>query len=301
MTKILLTLAVLAVGAGMGTYLWITIRANRQVHAGRDRDWTRAAAGSDITANPTLLKLSRPFASLPSVYDENSALYKAVQERLVAAGGLFGGSAEVFLAVQTLGVVAGTAGLLLALGDLIPLLLAVPFGLIMLVGPYAVLDSRSKRRTVAVTMALPEYAELLQIPIGAGKGVLQALNFLSSPDERERRVSGVVSDEVAAMLANIKTRAVSEEEAFVMAGERLATPEAKVFFNTLLQAHLRGAQLSDNIAKQAASLRVTEFQRQRAVAKQMPVKLVVVFALFFLPFLFSIVLLPVVFSLRGLT
>jgi Flp pilus assembly protein TadB len=299
--KVLLSLLILGVIVALGIYLWRTITANRPKHSGREKDWERAAGGGDITSNPALLKIARPFASLPAVYDENSALYRAVQERLVAAGGLFGGSAEVFLAVQSVGVVAGLVALLLALGDLIPLLLAIPFTLIVLVGPYTVLDSRSKRRTVAVTKALPEYAELLQIPIGAGKGVLQSLTFLSSPDSTQRRVNNIVSDEVAAMLANIKTRAVSEEEAFVLAGERLATPEAKVFFNTLLQAHLRGAQLADNIAKQAASLRVTEFQRQRADAKRMPVKLVVVFAVFFLPFLFTIVLLPVVFSLRGLT
>lgn len=282
MTTLLAILLFLAV---FGAVAFIVKRGDGGAakHAHIDDDvWEAARSSVEGTPLQPLLTLGKPFDNVPMVWDENSTLHSYIEKKLLGAGGVFGGSVQVFLSVQIGALLVSAVAMFLGFAGIIPLIVAAPIALIFAVAPFGQVDSLAKRRTDEITRTLPEFAELLLMPLNSGLAVIPALEFCST------RVQGPVAQEVRNMLVLIRTRAMTDVEAFAYAGARLATPEAKAFFNALLAAHLEGVRVVANIQAQADGLRTQMYQKRRADAKKLPVKLIMVFGVFFLPLLFII-------------
>lgn len=254
--------------------------------------WKTAIATENSAIGRILLNVSRPVSRIPALYDQvPTRQYKALQSKLLAAD-VFNSDIEVFIAVQAGAAIVGVAAFICAVLMKSWLGLGVGgFGAAIALYPYNIISKKAKAKDLAVSQGLPEFAELLQMPLSAGMGILPALKFTAS------RLEGPVADEVRNLDTILSTNRTQEAQAFVYAGERLGTPEAKAFFGALLQAQVEGSKIIENLASQAQSLRVAAFQRQRAEIKKLPVRMVVMFGLHLLPLLFVVALIPTVYAL----
>lgn len=257
--------------------------------------WQRAVDQEASAVGRILVRVSRPMMSSRLVADTAaSPAYRAISQRLSSSQGAFAGSVEVFLAVQAfcvfLSMVIVATSIILRPDTWIFIALLV-FAAALTAYPFNVLKSKSSKLAEAVSTGLPEFAELLQMPLSTGMGVLPALTFTSE------RLSGPVAAEVRRMLQVINSRSLPEADAFRLAAARLGTPEAQAFFNSCMQAHLEGTGLMGTLGRQAEALRFSAYQAARAKAKRLPVSLVLIMALHFIPTLLVIVLIPGAISL----
>lgn len=263
----------------------IAVRDNKspsQAQAAFDRARVTEADG----LSRFFLDASRPLAGLPVVNDRESSLFQLVESKIYAAGGAYGGSPQVFMAVQTFAALVGMIFMLLAFAGVTQKLLAVQgmFGLfvamipaiLVTIFPWYSIDRRARVRQEQISAGLPEFAELLQMPLTAGQTIMAALEFTC------QHTTGPVSEEAANVVLMSRTRKVPDAEAFAIAGKRLATPEAEAFFDALMQAHVEGSRVVETLSRQAEALRTAQYQRQREKLKKVPVKLIVIFAMFLL-------------------
>lgn len=252
--------------------------------------WDRALRNEESQVARMLLSVSRPIGTLPQVtLQSESSLYKMLRLKLNSGGNLYGGSVEVFLSVQVTAVLIAVGGLLSAilLQAAGPVLAASAlFAVAFVALPYNRISTAAKERVEAVTAALPEFAELLMMPVTSGYSILPALDFTAT------RLEGPVASEVRMLLQVLSSRAASEHQAFIDAGERLGTPAAVTFFTTLYQSYADGTRIADTMKGQAEQLRKQAFERTRAKLKALPNKLVIIMGLHLIPFLFAVVLLP---------
>lgn len=282
---------------GVSIYAVSTYRKAVKSDSGQseiDAAFDEAEASSDGITR-LLVRTARPFASLPVVHDQKSGpAGRWIQEQLLLSGDKFSGSVEVFIAVQTVAVLISMLSAGLAAAGAVPWFIAAA-GVLAAGLPVNTVMKASKSRTAEISAKLPEFAELLQMPLSAGNGVLTSLDFCA------QRLRGVIADEVSNLLILIRTRSMTEAEAFVVCGERLGTSEAKAFFTTLLQAHLEGAKVVESIAAQADSLRKLHFERRRAEVKKLPVKFVFIFAAHMITSMMMLALAPAIASLTDIT
>lgn len=263
-------------------------RADRRSAA--DQDFAAAAASEDSLVGRWMLRLGQPLSGLDVTNPApETPAYEALRYKLAAAGGMYAGSPVVFLSVQIACVALATliAGILLVTGV---------SWLIMLVGlviagalayyPWQKVSETARKRMDAVNASLPEFAELLLMPLTSGYGILPALDFTAA------RLPGPVSQEVQLLLTVINNRSVDERDAFDEAGRRLGTPQAQAFFTTLAQSYLEGTPAAEAIRGQAEQLRKLSYERTREKIKTLPNKLVVIMGLHLMPILFAVVLLP---------
>jgi Flp pilus assembly protein TadB len=277
-------------------YWWVTAPASRRP----DADTAQERFADYSPTSPLLSGLSRiarPVARTRAVADLSSTPMLRVFAAKVEASGLFGRSTEVFLAYQVAAVLVAVVVGLLALFAA-PDFLARAFLSLFAVGvgawPYDKVRREAARRAEEATQRLPEFVELLLINISSGKGVQQALEATAP------LVDGVVSDAARWLLDNLAARTMSEAEAYSQAGKRIGSPDAIAFFNSLYQAQVQGAQVTDNLRRQADSLRVKAHQERRAKIKRVPVKMIVAFAIHLLPLLFVLVMIPLLVGLGNL-
>lgn len=265
---------------------------------GQDAAWEAARAGESSEVMRTMLRMARPFSALPQAHPgKETTLYRALHKKLVGSGGAFGGSIEVFMSMQMLALLISTSGIAMALasgtsGMLlgVALLIAVAFAAM----PYNRLASAYKDRAAAVLSALPDFAELMLMPVSSGYSILPAVDFTA------KRLEGPVAFEARRMLDSVTHRTASEKDAFIDAGERLGGGAAATFFNSLYRSYEDGTQISDNIQSQAEQLRIKVYEDTRAKIKALPNKLVFIMGLHLLPFLFAVVLLPTFMALTAL-
>ncbi len=257
--------------------------------------WERARAGEPSSVGKALIGAGQRVSQSNLVQRESASnAYRSLQRKLLIAD-IYGSSVEVFLSVQIAALfVAGMmlAGTAFLAGDsgAIPVAAGIVTASAVAALPWNNVSKRAKARQAAVLETLPDFAELLQMSLVSGMGVLPALVFTAE------RISGPVSDEVLSMTRFIENNPMLEAEAFVMTGERLGTPEAKAFFAALMQSQIDGSRVSATLARQAEALRKKSYERARAEAKKLPVKLVLMMGLHFLPLLFVLALLPVFLS-----
>lgn len=256
--------------------------------------FSRARNQTNSWLDQKLLSISQPLAKSDAVQQARSSSFgRHIHELLLAAGGnVLGGSTEVFFATQLVAtLVAGGLVMATFFGVMSPLI-GLTVAAMAIYYPYNKVKHAATTRRDEVTEQLPEFADLLQMPLTAGNPVLSSLKFTAD------RTEGPVSQEVQRMLKAIRSRRMTEAEAFEYAAKRLGTPEARSFFTALLQAQLEGSRVIDNLKGQAEALRTVQYQRKRSEAKKMPVKLILMMAMHFLPLLFIVALIP---AMVGLT
>jgi Flp pilus assembly protein TadB len=281
--------------------LLVTIMTLVSLARGRSREetdtqsqsWARAVQSENSIIGRVLLGVSRPLARMPRLYDQiPTRQYQALQSKVFASNS-FGSDAEVFIAVQAGALFLGVAiviASMLALHGLLMICFVV-IGLALGVYPYNLLSKRAAKRSKEVSFALPEFAELLQMPLSFGTGIMASLRFTAD------RLDGPVAEEVRNLESLLNSGSADETEAFTLAGERLGTPEARSFFQALLQSQLEGSRVADIVAAQAESLRQSIYQRQRTDIKKLPIKMVIMFGIHFLPLLFIVALVPTAYAL----
>lgn len=241
--------------------------------------------------------LSQRFASGPLVAGalKSPDAFESL-ERDIRLGNSFGRSLEVYLSVQLSALIAGSFLLLLALGQgassqQSTILLAT--GGIVAYLPYYRVQSQATKKEEEMLRHLPRFADLMVMVLGT-LSVPQAISYAASKD------SGPVADEMSSLVSMLSSRAMDDREAFKRAADRLGTTYGKDFVNTLAAAYIDGTASVDSIRKQTAGLRTLQFQSRRAYTKRMPVRMVGVFALHFLPLLLILAFIPVFFSLSGI-
>jgi Flp pilus assembly protein TadB len=290
----ILALAIIAIAAIAAAFLAADGRRGADPTPEQMRAWEDAVANEQSAVGRILLNVARPFSRSTILATEAATPQWRSLQRKLHASGAFGSNVEIFLAVQV------AAGLFAAMSVAFAAAnssskLAVGAGLLLaggLVGiPWNSVSKGAKRRTEAVLDNLPDFAELLLMPLAAGMGIPPALRFTAE------RIPGPVANEVIRMLDQIRVNPLEEEKSFVQAGERLGVPEARAFFVALLQAHIQGASVVANLARQAEALRTTAFQRKRSALKRLPIKLVLIIALHLLPLMFILGILPAIISL----
>lgn len=244
-----------------------------------------------------LNRLARPAVRTQLVADmSRNPMLRTFHTRLVASG-MYSRSLEVYLAYQVAAVVVAgvllVSALLLGSDTLTRLVLGIG-GLGLAYWPYDRVNRAARDASEEASQALPEFVELLLIPLSSGMSIEASLAFTA------RQTTGVVADGVQWLLETLASRTMPETEAYAAAGRRIGGTEAASFFSALYQSQIQGVQIIEPLRKQANSLRVRRYQEQRAKIKRIPVKLIVAFAMHLLPLLFIIVMVPLLYSLAQL-
>lgn len=262
-----------------------------------ERGFQAAASQFDGPLDAGLLKLARPVASTRAVQEakQNPAI-RSLEER-VRLSDSYGGSLEVFVSVQLVSLLIASAMMLgvvgLQLQGMQRILGLVVAGAVAF-QPWNRVSGKAKARTIAVNEDLPMFVDLFLMPLASGLSLESALRFTID------YTNGPVAQQVRWLLETLQARTMTDELAFREAGRRLGTPEAAAFFTALGQAHIEGSKVVDTLHKQAEGLRIQSHQLRRARIKRIPVKMIVAFALHFLPLLFMLTMVPLLVGLQGL-
>ena len=287
----LLVLAVLAVSVA---FLSNDSKKNGPLSEPRQQVWASAVSNERSAVGRILLNVARPLSRTSLIQREAATPQWRSLQRKLNASGTFNGDVEVFLAVQVAcGMIAllAIAAAVASSDSSLNLVTGLLFGAAIAAYPWNIVSKSATKRTSAVLDNLPDFAELLQMPLSAGMGIPPALKFTAE------RLPGPVSDEVHRMLDQIRVNPTEESAIFIATGERLGVPEARSFFTALLQSHVEGASVSANLSRQAEILRAAAYQRRRSMLKRLPIKLVLIIGMHFLPLLFILGLLPTFLSL----
>lgn len=289
--------ALLLAAAGVACATWVVLasrseQARRAAERTSDRTWDQAIANADGVER-VLIKGGRHFAGIGDAVDSSGAVGRFIEAKLLAAGGRYGSNKDIFFAVQAVTVIIGAAIVAFAGLGLFPMFLGLA-GPIIAGLPYMELSSTAQKRAAQINAGLPEFADLLSMPLSVGRPVIPALTITAE------RTEGPVSEEVTNMLALIHSHALTETEAFRLAGERLGTPEAKAFFNVLSQGQTEGAKVIENLESQAEALRTAWYQERRAHIKKLPPRMIVVFGIHFIPVLLLFAIFPVAIAIMEL-
>jgi Flp pilus assembly protein TadB len=254
------------------------------------------SAQGPITAG--IARIARPVAGTKAVAElSRTSMLRPISDNLKATG-MYGSDLSVFIAYQIAAVFIGTMLCALALAAGQSGILRLTFGLIGVAvagWPYNQVTQAAKKSAAAAEEQLPDFAELLQMSLVTGMSVNAALEFTASQFQ-----DGPVAREVRWLLDTLTLRSMGTEDAYREAGLRIGSAEAVAFFNALGQAELGGTKVVESIGRQAESLRLKAHQNRRAEIKKIPVKLVIAFAVHFLPLIFVVTMLPLVSSLGNL-
>jgi tight adherence protein C len=148
------------------------------------------------------------------------------------------------------------------------------------------IESRLAARRMRMTMELPTILDMLTIAASAGLALEQALVEVS------RQSEGIVARELQRASREMALGQCTLVEALQSMAERNAVPELTSIVDHLRAVHDQGLPLVQSLAAQAEALR--ERQRIRIVEEggKASVRMVLPVALFILPVLFVIVLVP---------
>lgn len=273
----------------LGYFVYLT-----WIEMARDENDTTRREG--LPTSGALSRMANQISQTTSVKAASkSPLLNSVREKVVSSGA-FSGSFEAYLSSQLAAFILGGGLLVLCATGAFrgPLRIAALFvGIGVSFWPYNTATKNAGKKAERTAAELPEFVEMLQIPLASGMSVEQALRFTC------RFTEGPVRAEVQWLLDTLQARTMNDAEAFVEAGRRLGTAEATAFFSTLGQAHIEGTRVSETLQRQAESLRNQYHQIRRARMKKMPLTLIVAFAIHFLPFLFVLVIVPLMQGLQG--
>lgn len=297
--RVALTIVVLLAIALIASQVIAASGRKRDVRAYESNDpWARARADSNSAVGRVLLGVAQPLSGTPLVAGlHETRPYEWAHKQVLASGGHYGGSPEVFLATQALciGVAAAVlaAGLVFAQGGL---LLMLTIGALMIAAyPYTKLTDAVRKRTLLVSIDLPAFVDLLTMTLISGIGIVSAMETVSKQHQ------GPVGAEVRALTSMMRARPGRDLDDFKDCGNRLGTPEARSFFENLGRAHVDGGSVVETLAVAAQALRVKLHHQMRENNKKLPVKLVLIIGMHLFPMLFIVALLPALISLQGLT
>jgi len=239
-----------------------------------------------------LASAGRPVASTKIVKDLNGTKTYNFIKHKIQLGDTFQSSVEVFVSIQMAALFFGMGFLLFALIGNPPTfvkLFTILFGIVIGFWPISEMYTESQKRSAMIAAELPEFTELL-LMVAPSMSIPAALAFTSE------RSKGVVSMEISELVKTLTTRSMPENEAFQLTARRLATIDARQFMAILENGYIQGSRVVEQLTSLGEQMRRADFQRRRAYAKKLPVKLVIIFAAHFIPFLIGLAFLPVVYG-----
>lgn len=160
--------------------------------------------------------------------------------------------------------------------------------------PDAELERRLATHRTLVVMELPVLLDMLTIAVSAGLAMEQALSLVA------RQSQGVVAQSLQHAVREMALGQSTVIEALAAMADRNAVPELTSFVGQLRAAHEQGIPLVQTLSAQAEALR--EGKRLRIVEEgsKATVRMILPVALFILPVLFVVLLLPATVELMHL-
>ena len=250
-------------------------------------DYEMQAPFMDRFIRPLLLGIARGFSRLTP-----SSSLDGIQKRLLGAG--LQGQTQVsdFVGMKGMGAVFGLlfAGLLAfamrpALGGII--ILALLFGFLGYIAPDLWLRSKTDRRKLEITNALPDTIDLLTISVEAGLGFDQAMGRIVS------KSNNTLSREFGRVLQQMRL-GVPRRDALRQMADRTGVEDVSQFVGAIVQAEQLGASVGRVLRVQSAEMRVRRRQRAQKLAQQAPIKMLFPMAFLILPSIFVVVLGPAI-------
>ena len=225
---------------------------------------------------------------------------EGVRQKFVYAGSANPDNVDRFLALRVASValipVAFVVVFFLAPVDgLLQLLLFLLVGVVLVLGPDAVLNRRVEARQHQVQVKLPDILDLLVISVEAGLGFEQAL------DRTVHAVPGPLSEEFSRVLGEVRAGSSRADALRALEG-RTNVAEVRSFVLAIRQADTCGVSIGRVLRSQADEMRVKRRQLAQEKAQKAPVKMLIPMVFCIFPALFVIVLGPAVINIaRNLT
>ena len=167
-----------------------------------------------------------------------------------------------------------------------PILLIIPLCIGFLY-PDIWLNTRIKKRQMAILRDLPHVIDLLNICVEAGLDFMLAVNRVI----REFRPCDLIWElRILVQEMNIGS---SRRQALKNLSYRVNSPTVTSFVRTLLQADRMGTSIGEALRIQSEEIRFRRFQRGEEMALKAPIKLLLPLLLFILPVVLIIVAGPI--------
>lgn len=207
-------------------------------------------------------------------------------------------SAEEFLALRAIGLLAGIGMLILVVAgptadggqQLAAAALALVLGLF---APPVLLAGRRERYVKEIQRQLPDALDLLAISVEAGVGLESALQIVTA------NVESGLGYELDHTLREMKL-GLTRRESLHNLRDRVDVPELSSFIGSLLQADALGMPLSRVLRSQAEEMRTKRQQAAREAASKLPVKMLIPMLFFIMPAIFVVTIGPAALQMLGL-
>lgn len=160
------------------------------------------------------------------------------------------------------------------------LVIVAAFGFVL---PDFWLRSQVAKRQKAITKALPDVIDLLNLAVGAGLDFMLALGKVL-----ERSKPNPLIEELREVYQETKV-GKTKTEALKAMSRRINLPDVSSFVRTLVQAERMGTSISDVLTIQSEQARMWRFQLAERQALKAPIKLLLPLIIFILPVVMIIV------------
>ena len=250
-------------------------------------DYEMQAPFRERFIRPFLAGMARFFARLtPSSSLDNT------HKRLQAAGMQGRMQVSDFVGLKGMGLVVGLGLTFLLAITLHPalaggLLLAALLAVLGYFAPDLWLRSRTDRRKLEISNALPDTIDLLTISVEAGLGFDQAMGRIVS------KSSNMLSREFGRVLQQMRL-GVPRRDALRQMADRTGVDDVSQFVGAIVQAEQLGASVGRVLRVQSAEMRVRRRQRAQKLAQQAPIKMLFPMAFLIMPSIFVVVLGPAI-------
>ncbi len=250
---------------------------------------------------PPMLNLIWPFVQVIAYFGCSWLPYEmieAVERRLQRTGVSFLLTAEQFLGLQILSIVAWP---LIAILMMAVLKYDGPWAsyivlatlLLGLAHPNMWLSDNRKRRENAIIRGMPTYLDFITMCVEAG------LNFQGALQQAmEKAPQSPLKNEFSIVLRDLRS-GLSRSDALRRMADRLDIQETTSFVSAVIQAERMGSSLASVMRVQAEQRRNERFQRAEKMAMEAPIKLVGPLILFIFPVTFIVLGFPIAMKFLG--
>lgn len=204
-------------------------------------------------------------------------------------------SVAIYYTVRLLLVVglAGGAFMMMSLRGLNPvaiLFMAAVGGLVGWLLPHYVIRRRTRKRSRAIQLALPDMLDMMVVCVEAGLGLNQAMQRCA---EELGTMSPELSEELQLTNLEIQT-GTPRDEALRNLGDRSGSSDLRALVAMLIQTDRFGTSIARALRVHSKTLRTKRRQRAEEQAAKTTIKLVFPLVLFIFPALMVVILVPAI-------